>query len=197
VAKNSKWKTVRVEASGLKKRSLKVCDKNITLPGYTDKTGKVKTVRQVIITGHGKVKPAIILTNDFDLTAEAIIRKYSRRWLVEKEIANQIEFFHLNRLSSSMVIKVDFDMVMSILAHNLYRLFALSLGRYKHMSDERIYKKFIVNSGEIEIQPDVIRIGLKKKRELPQIIDFTKTAEGTKYSWLDDKKIIFNPTASS
>ena len=37
-----------------------------------------------------------------------------------------------------LVIKVDFDLVMSILAHNLYRLLALSLERYQHFTDERI-----------------------------------------------------------
>ena len=192
------WKKIRVESSGLKKRSLRVCEEYVTLPGYKDvKTGKAKTIRQVTITGHGKVKPAVMLTNDIELTTEAIVRKYCRRWLVEKEISEQIDFFHLNRVSSSMVIKVDFDLVMSILAHNLYRLFALSLDRYKHMSDERIYEKFIVNSGEITIEQTEIRIDLKKKRELPALIDFFRQTNKAKYPWLGNKKITFNPTASS
>jgi hypothetical protein len=45
------------------------------------------------------------------------VRKYARRWLVEKGIAEQIDFFHLNRLSSSMVIKVDFDLVTKVSHH--------------------------------------------------------------------------------
>ena len=192
------WRTVRVEASGLKKRSLKVNEQEVPLPGYTDsKTGKNKTIRQVIITGHGKIKPAVMLTNDFDLPVETIVRKYSRRWLVEKGIAQQIDFFHLNRVSSSMVIKVDFDLVMSILAHNLYRLFAMSLDRYQHMSDERIYEKFIDNSGEITIGASDILINLKKKRELPLLLDFFNSLKSTKYPWLNNKTMHFFPTASS
>ena len=198
IQNNTVWKTIRVEASGLKKRTLKVCEQNITLPGYRDeKTGKAKIIRQITITGHGKIKPAVMLTNDFELTMEAVIRKYCRRWLVEKEISQQIEFFHLNRVSSSMVIKVDFDFVISILAHNIYRLFALSLDRYQHLSDERIYEKFIDNNGEIRIDSSEIRIDLKKKRELPLLIDSTKKSNDIKYFWLDNKKIIFNPLASS
>jgi len=198
IQKNTKWKTVRVEASGLKKRTLKICDKNINLQGYKDeKTGKSKLIRQIIITGHGKIKPAIILTNDFDLSVEAVVRKYCRRWLVEKGIAEQIDFFHLNRVSSSMVIKVDFDMVMTILAHNLYRLLAMEFDRYQHMSDERIYNKFIVNSGEIAIEQDEVRINLKKKRELPQVLEFVKKSCNERYPWLDNKMLNFYPTASS
>ena len=59
-----------------------------------------------------------------------IVRKYAKRWLVEKVISEQIEFFHLNKVSSSMVIKVDFEITMSILSQNIYRLFAFDLERY-------------------------------------------------------------------
>ncbi len=76
----------------------------------------------IAIFGSGRIKPALIITNDFDLSIEHIVRKYARRWIVEKTISEQIEFFHLNRLSSAMVIKVDFDLTMSILAYNLYSL---------------------------------------------------------------------------
>jgi hypothetical protein len=198
IQKITAWKTVRVEASGLKKRTLKVCDQSVTLQGYKDeKTGKSKIIRQIIITGHGKIKPAIILTNDFDLSVEAIVRKYCRRWLVEKGIAEQIDFFHLNRVSSSMVIKVDFDLVMTILAHNLYRLLAKEFERYQNMSDEQIYKKFIYNNGEITIDQNEIRIDLKKKRELPCLLDFFKKSKLVKYPWLNNKVLNFFPSASS
>jgi len=40
------------------------------------------------------------------------------------------------------VIKVDFDLTMTILAHNIYRLFAMELERYPAMSDEKIYELF-------------------------------------------------------
>ena len=100
-----KWKRIRVEACGLKKRTIRVYDTTITLPDYKDSRGKAKPIRQVAITGHGKIKPALIITNDFDTIPEALVRKYTRRWLVEKGISEQVEFFHLNRVSSSMVIK--------------------------------------------------------------------------------------------
>ena len=96
-----------------------------------------------------------------------------------------------------MVIKVDFDLVMSILAHNLYRLFASYLDRYQHLSDERIYEMFIHNSGEIEIGQSKIKIDLKKKRELPLLLDFLKSEKIENCSWMNNKNIVFNPTAST
>jgi transposase len=197
IAENRNYKTIRVEAAGLKKRTLKVRDEEITLPGYRDVNGREKQIRQVIITGHGKVKPALIITNDFDLSVEKVVRKYALRWLVEKGISEQIDFFHLNRVSSSMVIKVDFDLVMTLLAHNIYRLFASFLDRYTNFSNERIYEKFIANNGNINIRGDVIAVDLKKKRDLPLILDMTKEFEQHTYSWLGHKTIRFVPAATS
>jgi hypothetical protein len=191
------YKTIRVEASGLKKRTMKVCDERIFLRGYVNKAGKLKPIRQIIITGHGKIKPALIITNDFDIKVEKVVRKYCRRWIVEKGIAEQIEFFHLNRVSSSMVIKVDFDMTMTILAHNIYRIFAGNMERYSEFSNESIYEKFIDNNGSIEIDTDTIEVELKKKRDLPQIIEMMNLYENIKYTWIENKKIIFRPSSTS
>ena len=196
--KNKSFKKIRVERAGLKKRTLKVVDEQITLKGYIDfKTGKKKPIRQIIITGNGKIKPAFILLNDFDIPTEQVVRKYARRWLIEKNISEQIEFFHLNRLSSSMVIKVDFDLVMTILAHNIYRLFAMELDRYAHLSAERIWEKFINNRGDIEIKKDKILVKMKKKRDLPLLLEIMKSYEDYTYHWLNNLPLSFQASAST
>ncbi|MBI9039595.1 MAG: transposase, partial [Bacteroidales bacterium] len=184
-------KRIRVEMAGNKKRSITVLDEEIYLKGYDD------TIRQISITGHGKIKPAIIITNDFDLKDEKIVRKYSKRWIVEKAISEQIDFFHLNLVSSSMVIKVDFDLTMSILTHNIFRLFALDLERYSHISDQSLFDKFILNSADVEIENEKINVFLKKKRNLPLILEVMKKFEPYKYEWMDDLAIEFSGASYS
>ena len=185
------WKTIRVEQSGNKKRTIKVHDKTIYLKGYN------KDIRQIYITGNGKIKPAVIITNDFDMTTKQVVRKYAKRWLVEKCISEQIEFFHLNKVSSSMVIKVDFDLTMSILAHNIYRLMALDLDGYSHMTSQSIYEKFIANTAEIKIDQNKIAVALKKKRNLPLVLEKMKSYQNFKFQWLYNKKIVFEGAAIS
>lgn len=194
----SSWKKIRVEAAGLKKRTLKIYDAIIRLKGYCNQDDKqAKQIRQVVITGHGKIKPALVLTNDFDIGTEQLVRKYSRRWIVEKGISEQIDFFHLNRLSSSMVIKVDFDLTMSILAHNLYRLFAKDLERYSRQSDQKIYEKFVRNAADIKIEEKAIQVMLKKKRNLPLVLESMNQYSHQEYEWLDNKKLIFKGASYS
>lgn len=182
---SNEWKKIRVEASGNKKRLLKVLDEQVSLSGYEG------NIRQIIITGNGKIKPAIIITNEMELPVEGIVRKYARRWLVEKTISEQIEFFHLNKMSSSMVIKVDFDLTMSILTHNLFRLFARDMERYARVSDMRLYREFIKNAADIKIAEDNIVVQLKKKRSLPMVVETLDRFKEMEYSWLGNKKLIF------
>ena len=192
------FKKITVEASGLKKRNLKVEDKIISLRGYYDfKTGEQKKIRQVAITGNGKIKPALIITNDFEIKTQEVVRKYARRWLVEKGISEQIEFFHLNRVSSSMVIKVDFDLTMTLVAHNLYRLLALELGRYSKFTAQKIFNKFIDNNGNIKITEKEITIELKKKRDLPQILELLEKYQNNNYPYLNNLKLNFKLAATS
>lgn len=187
----SSWEKVRIKAAGNKTRELKVVDQIIFLSGYN------KKIRQVAITGTGRIKPALIITNDFDLGVEYILRKYARRWLVEKGISEQTHFFHLNKVSSSMVIKVDFDLTMSILAHNLYRLLAHNLAGYEHNTASTLYEKFINNNGNIEIHSDNIFVNMKKKRNLPELLSAMKTFEGIKVPWLNQCKITIGAASNT
>ncbi len=128
---------------------------------------------------------------------EDVIRKYSRRWLVEKGISEQIEFFHLNRVSSSIVVKVDFDFTMTILAHNLYRLFASKLEGYSHQTDLSIFQKFIYNSGDVRISSNKIFVRLKKKRHLPLLLAALNEHQNQKIPWLGNREIVFEASATS
>lgn len=177
----SSWKKIRVMTGTGKKRLLKVNDTKVFLRDYG------KEIRQIAITGNGKIKPALIITNDLELPQADVIRKYARRWLVEKTISEQIHFFHLNKVSSSMVIKVDFDLTMTILAYNLYRLLANELPRYMHQTAEKLYEKFISNSGKVTINTNKITVFLKKKRHLPAILDVMKDFSHCNIDWLDKK----------
>ena len=69
-----------------------------------------------------------------------------------------------------MVIKVDFDLTMSILAHNILRLFAMDLPGYSHNADYTLYKKFLSMTGTVKISKNEVAIYLKKKRNLPALL---------------------------
>lgn len=185
------WTKVKVPMTKGKSRYLQVYEQKVKIKSYG------KEVRQIAITGHGRIKPALIITNDFILPQADIIRKYAKRWLVEKTIAEQTHFFHLNRLSSSMVIKVDFDLTMTILAHNLYRLFACELEGFTNNTSQTLYDKFIYNSGTVSITEKKIIVRLKKKRNLPCLLEAIQEYTDITVPWVKDKKLQFEGASTS
>ncbi|MBI3597913.1 MAG: transposase [Nitrospirae bacterium] len=185
------WKKLRVMKADGKGRELKVHEEEVLIKDYG------QPIRQIAITGQGKIKPALLITNDKEIALESLIRKYSRRWLVEKGISEQVEFFHLNRVSSSMVIKVDFDLTMTVLAHNLYRLLARHLPGYTHNTSETLFEKFLCNSGDIEITDHEIKIMMKKKRNLPALLSEMEKFKDMVIPWLDNKKLFFSGSSTT
>ena len=188
---SGQWKKVRVRSSSGGSRQLKVHESFVKLREFD------KNIRQIAITGNGKIKPALIITNDPDLSIEKIIEKYARRWLVEKNISEQTHFFHLNKLSSSIIVKVDFDLVMTVLAHNLYRLIALDLGEYKNLTANSLYDKFIRNSGTIDIKNKNIQIDMRKKRNLPIMLSAIDKFQNINIKWIKNYSMNFTPASYS
>ena len=100
-------------------------------------------------------------------------------------------------MTREIVIKVDFDLTISILAHNLYRLFALQLERYSHLSIQSLYEKFVLNGADVIIQEERITVQLKKKRNLPLILEVMQKYSRQTYPWLNGKNVIFEGTTYS
>jgi len=182
------WKTVKIEKANHKSRTVVFTESTTTNKRYGD-----QPLRQIFLKGKS-IKPVTIITNDFELKAEEVIRRYSRRWLVENEISEQIHFFHLNRNSSGIVVKVDYDLTMTILAHNLYRLLASVLPGYSHYRAQSLYDTFIDNYGEVVVGSDAIIVKMNRKRSLPLLRESIPILDDI-YPWLGNKKLIF--TANS
>ena len=173
------WKKIKVERKGKTARCISVYeDHQCKLRGYEEE------IRQVIIKDNGHEHPTFLITNDFDSSLPDIVRKYARRWLVEQEIAEQIAFFHLNQVGSSIVIKVDFDLTMTLLAHNLYRVLASKLSGFEHCTVRTIHRDFLENEATVEIRDRVIEVALKKKSHLPILFETSWMKNVTKLSWM-------------
>ena len=185
------WKKIRVKKANGKGRNVLVYEETGTIKGYDG------LIRHVYIKDKSKPHPAVMITNDFEISLEGLVRKYSRRWLVETDISEHIDFFHLNRNSSGIVVKVDFDLTMTILAHNLYRLFCMDFDGYSHCEAQTIFDKFISASGQVEVGVGNISVMLKKKRTLPIVLEQMQEFHTLKYPWLQDFTVNFSADSTT
>jgi hypothetical protein len=96
-----------------------------------------------------------------------------------------------------MVIKVDFDLTMSILTYNIFKLMAMDLDRYEKLSPQSLYETFLDNAADIEIKNEEIVVALKKKRTLPLILEKMSGFSNKRIEWLGQKKLIFKGASYS
>jgi len=171
-----------------KHRDLLVQESYVLLKDYEEK------VRQIAIINNGHENPTFIITNDFEINIQQIILKYAKRWLVEQAISEQIEFYHLNRLNSSIVVKVDFDLTMSIFADTVYKLFCNQIQGFENSKSEKIYRLFIKNFTHFEItskEDKIIKVTLNKKVHLPLLFETEWFNNKTVIPWIENYKIKF------
>ena len=184
------WRKIKV-AKARGSRTLYAYEENVKLTDYEG------LVRHVYIKPVGREKPAILITNDVHISLAELVRKYSRRWLVETEISEHIDFFHLNRNSSGIVVKVDFDLTMTMLSHNVMRLFCKDLDGYEHCNAETLFDKFLSAPGDVTIGDGSICVSMKKKRTLPTLVEHLHSLRSLSVSWLDDFDFSFSVGSSS
>jgi hypothetical protein len=183
------WQPIRLSKNFRRKyRQLLVYESTTSLKDYEG------VVRQLVVKNNGREHPAFIITNDFDISIPQAILKYGKRWLVEQAISEQVEFYHLNRLNSSIVVKVDFDLTMTILADTIYKLFKMQIPGFENSKAEKIYRLLIKNYTQFQVGSGAkkeIKIILNKKVHLPLFYETDWFHRETKINWLDNYKIKF------
>lgn len=183
------WHSVHIEGRR-KHPKVRIHDSLIELRHYEGK------LRQIIVTDHGHKNPTFLVTNELDMPIQTLIAKYAHRCLVEQEIAEQIDFFHLNSPSSSLVIKVDFDLTLSLLAHNLFRMLTRKLPGFDKCTVATIARDILQNGANIAIENRGITVNLKKKVHLPTLFELQWMKENTYLPWMD-ASIKFDYASSS
>jgi hypothetical protein len=101
------------------------------------------TFRQIYIKDLGHDKPTILLTNDMKSTATQLILRYAERMVIENALADAVRFFHIDALSSSVGMKVDFDMALLVLASGLYRITARRMRGYQDAQARQVFRDLI------------------------------------------------------
>jgi hypothetical protein len=175
----NEWVNVKVEGERRKYAVISVHDSRCILRHYDGE------IRQIIIKNNGRENPAFLVTNDLESAVGTLVRKYGRRWLVEQEIAEQVGFFHLNQPSSSIVVKVDFDLTLSVLAHNLYRKLASALPGFEKCTVPTIFRSFLDTGAHVKIMKGNVSVSLKKKTHLPILLSIPWMTDGSRLSWMD------------
>ena len=157
----SSWKKIYIPHPKRKYPNPLVHESPVNLRNYNGE------LRQVIVKGNGHEKPTFLITNDYDIPLELLVGNYSRRWRVENGISEAVNFFNLNALSSPILVKVHFDVIMTMIADTFYSMFAQKLRGFEDCDASTIYRHFVKGKGTVFIDGNKISIVFPRRAHNP------------------------------
>ena len=72
-------------------------------------------------------------------SAAKLIERYAQRMLVENHIADGIDFFHMDALSSVVALRVTCDLQLTLMASSLYRLLGQRIGNGYEVAVQHVH----------------------------------------------------------
>ncbi len=180
----SAWRRIELESYSRAYKTPRILDQRITLSNYDG------PLRQLTIAELGHEEPTLLLTNQLSRTASHLIGRYAQRMLIENNIEDGIDFFHMDALSSAVAMKVNCDLQLTLMASSLYRLLAVRVGnRYEVAKSRHLFRDFVDASAEISITEGEIVVRFQKRAHNPLLLaaGFDKTDEVV--PWLGRKRL--------
>jgi transposase len=182
----SAWRRIELDGVSRIYKTPRILDGRITLENYQG------PLRQLVIADLGHEQPTFLLTNQLTRSAPKLIERYAQRMIIENSIADGIDFFHMDALSSAVAMKVNLDLQLTLMASSLYRLLGAKIGNgYRNAESRHIFRDFIDATATIKIDEAGIFVRFQKRAHNPLLIaaDFDKV--DIKVPWLQGKRIHF------
>ena len=182
----SAWRRIALEGVSRAYKTPRIIDRQITLRDYE------QPLRQIAIADLGHEQPTLMLTNQLRRSAKTLIERYARRMLIENNIEDGINFFHMDALSSAVALKVNCDLQLTLMGSSLYRRLGQQIGNgYEAAKSRHLFRDFIDASATIAIDERKITVRFQKRAHNPLLVaaGFDQTA--MPIPWLKGRRLEF------
>jgi hypothetical protein len=180
----SAWERIELDGVARLYRTPRILDQKITLDDYDG------PIRQLAITELGHEEPTLLITNQLRRSARKLIGRYAQRMVIENSIADGIDFFHMDALSSAVAMKVDCDLQLTLLASSLYRLLGARVGNgYQRAKSRHIFRDLVDATAQVTLTDHEIEVRFQKRAHNPLLLaaGFDKT--DLPIPWLGNKHL--------
>jgi len=158
----------------------------VTLPDYQG------VVRQIAVTGLGREQPTLFVTNHFDVRPRQLIINYARRNGIEDGLGTNVNFFHLDCLSSEVRLNVDLDVTLTVIANGCYRWLAHQLKGFEQVKPKQLYRKFIETGGLVEVTSGRrLLVTFDRRSHNPILREAALDQDSPPIPWLRDYRVEF------
>lgn len=178
------WQRITLPALTRKYRTPKVLDERIILKGYEGE------LRQVTVIELGHEDPTVILSNNVNIRCPALVTRYAQRMLIENGIADAVQFFHIDALSSLVGLRVDLDLQITLMASSLYRLLAEKVGGlYRNAEAKTIFHQLLDVGADVVVEDQRVLVTLHKRSHNPYLVASRLADQPTPLPWFGNKQL--------
>jgi hypothetical protein len=183
----SAWTSATIDIPKRRNKRIHYLDESVQLDEYEG------TLRQIVVTGLGREQPTLFLTNHANVSPREMIMNYARRNGIEDGLGTNVNFFHMDNLSSEVRLNVDLDVTLTVIANSCYRWLASRLKGFKHAKPKQLSRKFIETSGEIEVLPHRrLRVLFDRRCHNPILREAALDKEARSIPWLKGYHLEFD-----
>lgn len=180
----SAWRRITLRGLARAYRTPRVLDRQVSLDGYEG------PIRQLSVLDLGHEKPTLLLTNQLRRSATTLIGRYAQRMLIENSIADGIDFFHMNALSSAVAMKVNCDLQLTLMASSLYRRLGERVGNgYQRAKSRHLFRDFVDATAQVDIGAGHIDVRFQKRAHNPLLLAAGYQDTNVVIPWLGRKRL--------
>jgi transposase len=183
----SAWRRIELQGVSRIYKTPRVLERKVTLKDYRE------PLREVVVADLGHEEPTFLLTNQLTRSAPKLIERYAQRMIIENNIADGIDFFHMDALSSAVAMKVNLDLQLTLMASSLYRLLGTKVGNgYQRAKSRHIFRDLVEASATIHIEDQDITVRFQKRAHNPLLIAAGLDKIAVPVPWLHNKTLRFS-----
>lgn len=187
--RDEQWEKVKLPIPKRKHQKFWVHESEVMLKGCEN------PFRQIIMKDHGRAEPTYVITNNREMKLIEILTVYARRWRIENKLAELVNFFNLNALSSPIMVRIHFDLLLSVVASFLYHRFAQDLPRFEKSLAPEIFRRFVDMPGTVRFDGKNFEVRLRKRATTPILLGVEKLQQSFEIPWLEGRqmRVVFTP----
>jgi hypothetical protein len=182
----SAWRRIELEGVSRAYRTPRILDQRVTLAGYEG------PIRQIAVADLGHEQPTLLLTNQLSRSPAKLIGRYAQRMLIENNIEDGVNFFHMDALTSAVALKVNCDLQLTLMASSLYRHLGQRIGNgYEIAKSRHLFNDFIDATGTILIDKQSIVVQFQKRAHNPLLVAAGFDRIDVRIPWLGNRHLRF------
>ena len=160
-------------------RHLRALDQTVQLREYPG------PIRQIAILDLGHEAPVLLVTKRLREPVGHVVDRYAWRMVIENAIADAIDFFHMDALSSAAPMQIDADLQLTLMASSLYRQLGVRVGQgYERAQARTLFRHFVQAAATLEVQERALVVRFGRRTHSPLLIAAGSGEDSVPLTWL-------------